>query len=93
MNMFTAKDAILTSLRNSNKQVYEFICILENEIISESHKGNRYCNGEINLQDNVMDINISDVIEYFELLGYEIDFDRSVSAFNQAITYKVKIQW
>jgi len=93
--MFTVKDAILTSLRNSNKQVYEFICILENEIISESHKGNRYCNGEFILQNKVeiIDINIGDVIEYFEILGYEIDFDRSISPFNQAITYEVKIQW
>jgi len=91
--MFTAKDAILTSLRNGNKKVYKFICILENEILVESYKGNRYCNGKTTLQTEVIDINIGDVIEYFELLGYEIDFDRSVSIFNQVITYKVKIQW
>jgi len=91
--MFTAKDAILSSLKNGNKKVYEFICILENEILVESYKGNRYCNGETTLQTEVIDINIGDIVEYFELLGYEIDFDRYVSAFNQAITYKVKIQW
>jgi hypothetical protein len=90
-----AKEALMLSIKNSNNTVYEFISVLENEINIQAKKGLRACEGEITIQPQLkeFDINISDVINYFQIKEYKVFYERSVSPFNQAITYKIKLEW
>lgn len=90
-----AKEALLISIKNGNKTISEFISTLETEILFQAKEGFRTCEGEITIQPQLKqpDINISDVIEYFQIKEYKVSYERSQSPFNNAITYKIKLEW
>lgn len=88
-----AKEALLISIKNGNKTVSEFISTLEEEILLQAKEGLRTCEGEITIQARMSDINISDVIEYFQIKEYKVSYNRSLSPFNNSITYKVQLEW
>jgi hypothetical protein len=90
-----AKEALILSIKNSNNTISKFISELEEEIKMQAKQGLRECEGEITIQTQLkqFDINISDVIEYFQIKEYKVSYDRSVSSFNKAITYKIMLEW
>ncbi|WCK57054.1 hypothetical protein PP175_28105 (plasmid) [Aneurinibacillus sp. Ricciae_BoGa-3] len=91
--MIDAKEAARISLYNSNERVSSVIYSLESGIKSNAKTGLRTLEDYFVIRKNDDDINIADVIEYFESLGYIVEYEVGISPINGTKTYSIQLKW